>query len=69
LFTYVKANSIGRAVELSIKALDDYGIFQQRENQDREDCCKEIQLCLHDSYSLGLNYLPRGTEWVSLETC
>lgn len=46
MFTYVKANSIGRAVELSIKALNDYGIFQQRENQDMEDCCKEIQLCL-----------------------
>ena len=46
MFTYVKADSIGRGVELSIIALEKYGIFQQRENQSNEDCCKEIQLCL-----------------------
>lgn len=46
MFTYIKANSIGSGVELSIKALNDFGKFEQRENQDTEDCCKEIQLCL-----------------------
>lgn len=46
MFTYVKANSIGSGIELSIKALSAYGEYRSRENQDKEDTCKEIQLML-----------------------
>ena len=46
MFTYIRSKTIGYGIEDSMKALNDNGIVQERENQDRVDTTKEIQLCL-----------------------
>lgn len=46
MYSYIKAETIGYAVEEAIKALNARGTEQSRENQDRADITKEIQLCL-----------------------
>lgn len=46
MFTYIKAKTIGYGIEAAMKALNEEGIVQERENQDRVDVTKEIQLCL-----------------------
>lgn len=46
MFTYVKAKTIALGIEAAMQALQDEGIVQERENQDRKDVTKEIQLCL-----------------------
>lgn len=46
MFTYVKAATVGYGIEAAMKALNENGIVQERENQDRKDVTKEIQLCL-----------------------
>ena len=46
MFTYIKARTVGEGIESSLKALQENGIIQQRENQNRSEEMKEIQLCL-----------------------
>lgn len=46
MYRYIHAPTIGIGVEEAIKALNEYGIEQDRENQDWADKTKEIQLCL-----------------------
>ena len=46
MFTYIKAPTVGIGIEMAMKALNENGIVQERENQDRVDTTKEIQLCL-----------------------
>ena len=40
----IKTHSIGEAIELALYTLNQYGVVEDRENQDREDQCKEIRL-------------------------
>ena len=46
MYRYVKASSLAEGTELSMRALDEYGTLEQRENQDRMNEMKEIQLVL-----------------------
>lgn len=46
MYSYIKAKSIGLGIEAAMKALLENGVEQDRENQDRADKTKEIQLCL-----------------------
>ncbi len=46
MYRYVHAKSTAIGIEEAIKALNEYGIEETRENQDRVDHTKEIQLCL-----------------------
>ena len=46
MFTYIKARTVALGIEAAMKALNENGIVQERENQDRKDVTKEIQLCL-----------------------
>ena len=46
MYQYIHAPTVGIGVEEAIKALNEYGIEQERENQDWKDTTKEIQLCL-----------------------
>ena len=46
MYTYIRSKTVALGIEESMKALNDKGIVQERENQDRTDVTKEIQLCL-----------------------
>lgn len=46
MYTYIKANSLAEGIELSMRALSANAHVQERENQDRTNEMKEIQLVL-----------------------
>ncbi len=46
MFQYVKADSVAEGIEKAMKALNANGIYEKRENQNRENMMKEIQLVL-----------------------
>ena len=46
MFTYIREKTVALGIEAAMKALNEKGIVQERENQDRTDVTKEIQLCL-----------------------
>ena len=46
MYTHITAPSVGIGIELAMKALNEKGIVQERENQDKADTTKEIQLLL-----------------------
>jgi len=46
MFTHITAPTVALGIEQAMKALNDNGLVQERENQDRVDTTKEIQLCL-----------------------
>lgn len=46
MYRYINATSVGYGVEQAIKALNQYGTIEERENQDKMDTLKEIQLIL-----------------------
>ncbi len=46
MFRYIKANSLAEGIESSMRALNEFGHLAQRENQDRMNEMKEIQLVL-----------------------
>ena len=46
MYTYIREKTVALGIEAAMKALNEKGIVQERENQDRTDVTKEIQLCL-----------------------
>ncbi len=46
MYIYLRERTVGLGIESAMKALNERGIVQERENQDRTDVTKEIQLCL-----------------------
>lgn len=46
MYTYIRANSLAEGIELSMRALNANAHIQERENQDRTNEMKEIQLVL-----------------------
>ena len=46
MYTYIRANSLAEGIELSMRALNKNAHIQERENQDRTNEMKEIQLVL-----------------------
>ena len=46
MYTYIHSKTVGLGIEEAIKALNAEGVESIRENQDKVDSVKEIQLCL-----------------------
>ena len=59
MFQYVKAKTVGYGVEEAIKALNEYGHIEERENQDKTDTLKEIQLVLDIEEPLEEPFISR----------
>lgn len=60
MYQYVKANSLAQGTELAMRALCEFGRLEQRENQDRMNEMKEIQLVLDVLYPLSEPFISKA---------